>query len=103
MNRHGRQKGYPCKGEGGHWKRCPALNKGNLGCSDHMNDQGLTPHGFNKPAGLKDCNIHGHHLGIGELVKQESICKHRRDDKIHQQVGGNVKDGAGWPNPQHEF
>ena len=104
---------YGDAGHGEQGQRCggPALEEGQLGGSDHMDDQGLTPHGFHKPARLKEADIFRLHqrqlraaeMG-GQVVKEHAPGdKHGTKDEIHKKVGGKVKDGAGGPDPEHEI
>ena len=71
-----------------------ALNKGQLGRADHVNDQRLAPHGFHEPAGLEHGGIVRLHLYklraaemICKVVKQHAVGdEDRAEHKIHEDV-----------------
>ena len=66
-----------------------ALDKRQLRCADHVNNQGLAPHGFYKPACLEEADILRLHSQqfraavIGrQIIEQHTIRnKHRTENK----------------------
>ena len=104
-NHSASDKGEQSKARGG-----PALDKGQLVGADHMDDHGLAPHGFHKPAGLEQRRIaylHLGQLGAGEvgcqvIVQDAAGYEHGTEHKVHDGIGGPVEDGACGAEPEHK-
>ena len=81
-------------------RRGVTLDEGELGRTNHVNNQGLTPHGFDEPSGLEHGDIFGLNgfqlstrIMRSEIVIQNSVGNESRaEDEIKEGVGRKVKD-----------
>lgn len=81
-----RQHSDSCKCHQRQWCRCMALNKRKFWCADHMDDQSLAPHRFDKPSRLKHCNIsrlHPYQICAGKMTGK-IIVQHSLETKSGQ-------------------
>ena len=81
-----------------------ALDEGQLFGAQGVQDKGLSPHGFNKPARLEGRNKKSLGSGIagGNQLRPAAARKGRGDDEEHECECEHVKDGAHRPYPEHE-
>ena len=92
------RKGDDCQHEdareaqGDYLPRSAALQEGELRSPQHVNDQGLAPHGFNEPAGLENGNKEYLSGGIKGVIS--TAAHSRADDEVHENIGYDIKDRA---------
>ena len=88
-----------------------ALDKGQLGRADHVDDQRLAPHRLDKPAGLEQPDIlRLHHCQLCAAVMRRQVVeqhaarhKQRAEHKVHENIRCEVEDGAVGSDPNHKI
>ena len=90
------------KGNANHRSRWSALHKGNLSCTQEMQNQHLCPHGLQKPPRLKQSYILQLHCRIGKALIRHSAAQHRAEHIIQKQKRHDIKQRADWPKGKHK-